>query len=391
MSVGSFSTFAIVLTTFFGSSCCLNIIPDYFMDSGGLGDCGETINNKEDVYIRSHTGAYQLGSIINYGANENCELTFNAGTGKKVLIKFLEFELENAVGNECLDGLKIFDHQNTTTSPYSYNMNCTINNNASITDNCTVNNNCSIDNCTTPNNCSLDNCTVANNCSDENATLSNMCSIENTNGTTADLTVCGSAGQSPFVSASPEVQFKFYTNSQNHFSGFQLLVTAFREADNCSSNEFKCDTNRCIPTNLKCDTVPHCVDGTDENDNIAGCTVLDKILGYVFGLGQMTVITIAILVGVIIFSIITFIIVYYVCCKKPINTVHAMQEAEPIPKTSTNESNKDSKKGQKGKRTVTVVKPAPQPHQSEATKTSTKQTSGKKSKKKSDEEDDPFW
>lgn len=81
MSLGRFSTFAIVLTAFFGSSFCLNIIPDYFMNSGGLGNCGETINNKEDVYIRSHTGAYQLGSIINYGANENCELTFNAGTG----------------------------------------------------------------------------------------------------------------------------------------------------------------------------------------------------------------------------------------------------------------------------------------------------------------------
>ncbi|VDI16998.1 Hypothetical predicted protein [Mytilus galloprovincialis] len=382
MSLGRFSTFVIVLTAFFGSSFCLNIIPDYFMNSGGLGNCGETINNKEDVYIRSHTGAYQLGSIINYGANENCELTFNAGTGKKVLIKFIEFELENAAGNECLDGLEIFDHQNTTTSTNSYNM--------TVSYNCTINNNATIDNCTAANNCSLDNCTVANNCSIENTTLTNLCTMENssslTNEITADLTVCGSAGPSPFVSDSSEVRFKFYTNSLNHFSGFQLLVTSFREADNCSSNEFQCDTNRCIPTNLKCDTVQHCVDGTDENDDIAGCTIFDKLLGYVFGLGQLTVITIAILGGVIIFSIITFIIVYHVCKKKH-NRVNDIQEAGPA--TSRNTHNRDSRKGQKGKRTVTVVAPAP--HTSEASKSTRKQTSGKKSKKRSDEEDDPFW
>lgn len=119
----------------------------------------------------------------------------------------------------------------------------------------------------------------------------------------------------------------------------------------------------------------------------AGCTIFDKLLGYVFGLGQLTVISIAILGGVIIFSIITFIIVYHVCCKKKHNRVNDIQEAGPA--TSRNTHNRDSRKGQKGKRTVTVVAPAP--HTSEASKSTRKQTSGKKSKKRSDEEDDPFW
>lgn len=118
----------------------------------------------------------------------------------------------------------------------------------------------------------------------------------------------------------------------------------------------------------------------------AGCTIFDKLLGYVFGLGQLTVITIAILGGVIIFSIITFIIVYHICKKKH-NRVNDIQEAGPA--TSRNTHNRDSRKGQKGKRTVTVVAPAP--HTSEASKLTRKQTSGKKSKKRSDEEDDPFW
>lgn len=116
----------------------------------------------------------------------------------------------------------------------------------------------------------------------------------------------------------------------------------------------------------------------------AGCTIFDKLLGYVFGLGQLTVITIAILGGVIIFSIITFIIVYHICKKKH-NRVNDIQEAGPA--TSRNTHN--SRKVQKGKRTVTVVAPAP--HTSEASKSTRKQTSGKKSKKRSDEEDDPFW
>ena len=71
----------LLFVTLICDSISVNTIPDYITENGLLGHCDSTITNKEDVYIRSHTGAYQLGSAINYGANENCKLTFEAGTG----------------------------------------------------------------------------------------------------------------------------------------------------------------------------------------------------------------------------------------------------------------------------------------------------------------------
>lgn len=71
----------LLFMTMFCGSLSVNLIPDYIMQNGILGDCDATVTDKEDAYIRSHTGAYQLGSAISYNENENCKLIYDAGEG----------------------------------------------------------------------------------------------------------------------------------------------------------------------------------------------------------------------------------------------------------------------------------------------------------------------
>ena len=56
-------------------------IPEYILESGASGHCGQTVNANQSVYVKSHTGAGLLGGMASYTSSQNCEITYNAGTG----------------------------------------------------------------------------------------------------------------------------------------------------------------------------------------------------------------------------------------------------------------------------------------------------------------------
>ena len=48
--------------------------------SGPSGNCGETATSSS-AYVKSHEGAGLLGGLASYTANQDCEITYNAGAG----------------------------------------------------------------------------------------------------------------------------------------------------------------------------------------------------------------------------------------------------------------------------------------------------------------------
>ncbi|XP_060080338.1 neuropilin and tolloid-like protein 2 [Ylistrum balloti] len=204
-------------------------------------------------------------------------------------------------------------------------------------------------------------------------------------GRTDNATYCGSQVISPYVSDAENITIIFYSDSTTELSGFKILLTSFRTAAGaCQPGEFKCDVTRCIDNSLKCDGVTHCVDGTDEENQQAGCTWFDHVLGAVLSLGEHTILAIGILAGTAIVATITAVVVYHVVIKKK-NRVIPIQPTTKAKTTSvatTSDHSKSSKTASSSKSSDKHKK---------ATGSSSKKATTKKAKKVDQVEDDVDW
>ena len=57
------------------------LIPEFILQSGASGYCGQTVSVNQSVILKSHTGAGLLGGLASYTASQNCEINYDAGTG----------------------------------------------------------------------------------------------------------------------------------------------------------------------------------------------------------------------------------------------------------------------------------------------------------------------
>ena len=78
------TSLTLLLGTFMRCANALNIIPDFYLQTGSIGSCDQVISDTANAYIRSHAGAYLLPNInfIGYDTNVDCSVEFNAGLGK---------------------------------------------------------------------------------------------------------------------------------------------------------------------------------------------------------------------------------------------------------------------------------------------------------------------
>ena len=84
LGFGSF----LVKMLFLNCLCVLSIlgvvsalIPEFILQSGASGHCGQTVSVNQSVILKSHTGAGLLGGLASYTASQNCEINYDAGTG----------------------------------------------------------------------------------------------------------------------------------------------------------------------------------------------------------------------------------------------------------------------------------------------------------------------
>ena len=54
---------------------------EFILQSGASGHCGQAISVNNSVILKSHAGAGLLGGLASYTANQNCEISYNAGIG----------------------------------------------------------------------------------------------------------------------------------------------------------------------------------------------------------------------------------------------------------------------------------------------------------------------
>lgn len=127
------------------------------------------------------------------------------------------------------------------------------------------------------------------------------------------------------VSTGPFMTIHFRTNTKGDIKrreigrGFKFIVTAFSEdfkKYNSCGTHFQCANKNCIDEDLKCDTVDHCGDNSDEAmEGFAQCGVKDdgSFLNRFLALGVTASVTIT--VGSLIVLIVC-IIAAVCCCKK---------------------------------------------------------------------------
>ncbi|XP_033761466.1 uncharacterized protein LOC117343238 [Pecten maximus] len=97
----------VVACVFLPSVESFNLIADYYTQNGQFGVCSEVITGEKSAYLRSHVGAYQFGTLIGYRANEDCAVGFDSGEGKRVLVQFLKFSLQEPTSSGCQDYVTI--------------------------------------------------------------------------------------------------------------------------------------------------------------------------------------------------------------------------------------------------------------------------------------------
>lgn len=98
-----------------------------------------------------------------------------------------------------------------------------------------------------------------------------------------------------YVSVTEKIEIKFISDAVQVKKGFVATVTGFREGT-CTNTEFKCDTNRCISNDLKCDGLQQCIDGSDEKKELAQCSFFEKVIGEETALGNHTVLAISVVI-----------------------------------------------------------------------------------------------
>ncbi|XP_069110725.1 uncharacterized protein [Argopecten irradians] len=297
-----------IICKFLSSVESVNLISDYYTQDG-FGSCSEVITGETSAYLRSHVGAYQIGSLIGYRANEDCAVGFDAGQDKQVLVQFLRFNLQEPTIAGCQDYLTIEEI-----------------------------------------------------------------------GRDGNFTCCGNQAISAYVSDSENITIIFYSDGTTEKAGFKLLLTSFRTTTGaCQAGEFKCDVNRCIDDSLKCDGATHCVDGTDEENEEAGCTWFDKVVGAVMSLGEHTILAIGILVGTAVVAVITAVVVYHVVIKKKNRVTPISPTIKPNPKAKTSDSTATTSDEPKSNKTASTSKSSDKHRK--ATSSSSKKTTTKKPKK----------
>ncbi|OWF35768.1 uncharacterized protein LOC110442541 [Mizuhopecten yessoensis] len=205
-----------------------------------------------------------------------------------------------------------------------------------------------------------------------------------------NFTYCGSQAIAPYVSDENNITLIFYSDSTTQLSGFKILLTSFRTATGaCPAGEFKCDSTRCIDDSLKCDGVLHCVDGTDEESDEAGCSWFDHVIGAVLSLGEHTILAIGILAGSVIFVIITAVVVYHVVIKKKKNRVIPITPTKHAKARDSVATTSDSPKPVTSSKTTSSSKSSDK--QKKATPSPSKKTTVKRTKKVAPMEDDADW
>lgn len=74
-------SFGILFSIFISAAQSINVVADFYTQNGQFGSCSEIITGQNSVFLRSHVGAYQMGTAIRYRENEDCSTGFDAGEG----------------------------------------------------------------------------------------------------------------------------------------------------------------------------------------------------------------------------------------------------------------------------------------------------------------------
>ncbi|XP_072051829.1 uncharacterized protein [Amphiura filiformis] len=203
-----------------------------------------------------------------YGENMNCEVTLSTIPGRKILLTWLSYDVEETTGS-CDDTLKIYDGASTSGTKRN-------------TKNCGYH----------------------------------------------PLSTEGSRYET-ITSTSDKITLLLNSDSNDGFSDFKFIATSFSTAATCASDEFRCDNGRCISETLTYDTYSdwedNCGDGSDNDlwgdlaDTVGGILAL--------GLGIMIAVIVGSIVGGILICVCCGCLCYHLCCKKQqanqVTVVHA--------------------------------------------------------------------
>ncbi|KAL3832071.1 hypothetical protein ACJMK2_023749 [Sinanodonta woodiana] len=268
------------------------------MQSGILGHCGETVDLKDSVFVKSHFGI----GYMNYGINEDCTIHFETLTGYKMLVKFVKFELEEAINGVCNDYVTLSDTADNSTLCVNGTLQNSIN--AGVACNSTLFGNGTGDNTTEL---------------QQNRT-----------------TLCGTRTGEFFVSETNMTTIVFVTNGAVEAYGFNLLISIFHE-EPCTDEEFLCDTTSCISKALTCDGVKHCLDQSDENKKKAGCSIIG-----IFGIfGETSILAIVIIASSLILTIFISIMVWQIVKHNKVG-VQTLKSDDESHNQANNEPNEEA-------------------------------------------------
>ncbi|VVC37593.1 CUB domain,Low-density lipoprotein (LDL) receptor class A repeat,Low-density lipoprotein (LDL) [Cinara cedri] len=151
----------------------------------------------------------------------------------------------------------------------------------------------------------------------------------------ADIT-CSSTKQSIGVifTRTNFVTLKYVTDSWGtRINGFRLIITAFKDPfHNC--REFKCQTmSHCISSDLVCDTINHCPDGTDE-ESTPTCQGPSSFT--LMGINT-TILAVASLIVVSILGVCVIVLTVYCICYRTSNgTIPNSRHSASLHDTSNN-------------------------------------------------------
>ncbi|KAK3086276.1 hypothetical protein FSP39_016193 [Pinctada imbricata] len=185
-----------------------------------------------------------------------------SSAGKRILLQFVKFDMQPKVSGQCVDYIEINDSNAELSLTSSQAP--VITTEAMTTEAMTTSG--SATDISTGTSATQDSTTQASTTQISTAQISSTDgttsdstgsnATDGTDGTTQDTPVtsgssagvghhilCGDSA-SPYESGGRNLTLRFVTDGSVTASGFKILVMSFKESGTCSSEEFKCDTNR---------------------------------------------------------------------------------------------------------------------------------------------------